>query len=131
MYCIYVRELVERVDKHQRGKTLKDRELTELVGEINQIISSINLAGSDNQIAVDFLQGAMQRLISHLQLGIKPTQNQRFELKRDLIQGINQFDIGVAKKEIFARDVIKIVDHIGGRDSRKIISVIAEDNMIL
>ena len=127
---VYVRELVERVDKHQRGKSLKERELAELVQEINRIISSINLAGSENQIAVDFLQGAMQRLISYLQLGIKPTQNQRFELKRDLIQGIDQFDIGVAKKEIFARDVIKVIDHIGGRDSRKIISIIAEDNMI-
>ena len=128
---VYVRELVERVDKHQRGKTLKDKELTELVGEVNQIISSVNLAGSDNQIAVDFLQGAMQRLIAHLQMGIRPTQNQRYELKRDLIQGISQFDIGVAKKELFARDVIKIVDHIGGKDSRRIISIIAEDDMIL
>lgn len=128
---VYVRELVERVDKHQRGKTLKDRELTELVAEINQIINSINLAGSDNQIAVDFLQAAMQRLISYLQTGIKPTQNQRFELKRDLIQGISQFDIGEEKKEIFSRDVIKVVDQIGGRDSRKIISILAEDNMIL
>ena len=128
---VYVRELVERVDKHQRGKTLKERELTELVGEVNQIISSINLAGSDNQIAVDFLQGAMQRLIAHLQMDIKPTQNQRFDLKRDLIQGISQFDIGVAKKELFARDVIKIVDHMGGKDSRRIISIIAEDDMIL
>jgi hypothetical protein len=73
----------------------------------------------------------MQRLIAHLQMDIKPTQNQRFELKRDLIQGISQFDIGVAKKELFARDVIKIVDHMGGKDSRRIISIIAEDDMIL
>ena len=128
---VYVREIVERVDKHQRGKTLKERELSELVGEINQIINSINLAGSDNQIAVDFLQGAMERLISHLRTGVKPTQNQRFELKRDLIQGISQFDIGVEKKEIFARNVIKVIDQIGGRDSRKIIGILAEDNMII
>ena len=128
---VYVRELVERVDKHERGKTLKTRELTELVAEINTIINSINLAGSDNQIAVDFLQGAMQRLISHLQTGIKPTQNQRYELKRDLIQGIEQFDIGEEKKEIFSRNVIKVVDQIGGRDSRRIIGILAEDNMII
>ena len=128
---VYVRELVERVDKHQRGKTLNDRELTEMFGEINHIINSINLAGSDNQIAVDFLQGAMQRLISYLQTGIKPTQNQRFELKRDLIQGIAQFDVGEEKKEIFSRDVIRIVDQLGGRDSRRIIGILAEDNMII
>ena len=128
---VYVRELVERVDKHERGKTLKQRELAELVAEINHIINSINLAGSDNQIAVDFLQGAMQRLITHLQTGIKPTQNERFELKRDLIQGIAQFDIGEEKIEIFSRDVIKVIDQMGGRDSRRIISVLAEDNMII
>ena len=127
---VYVRELVERVDTHERGKTLNARELTELVGEINHIINSINLAGSNNQIAVDFLQGAMQKLISYLQTGIKPTQNQKFELKRDLIQGISQFDIGVEKKEIFSRDVIKVVDQLGGKDSRRIISILAEDNMI-
>jgi hypothetical protein len=130
-HFVYVRELVERVDKHERGKTLKTRELTELVGEINQIINSINLAGSGNQIAVDFLQGAMQRLISYLQTGIKPSQNQRFELKRDLIQGISQFDIGEEKKEIFARDVMMVVDQLGGKDRRRIIGVLAEDNMIL
>ena len=130
-HFVYVRELVERVDKHERGKTLKTRELTELVGEINQIINSINLAGSTNQIAVDFLQGAMQKLISYLQTGIKPSQNQRFELKRDLIQGISQFDIGEEKKEIFARDVITVVDQLGGKDRRRIIGVLAEDNMIL
>ena len=113
---VYVRELVERVDRHQRRKTLKDRELTELVSEINGIINSINLAGSEDQVAVDFLQGAMQRFIGYIQTEIKPTQNERFELKRDLIQGISQFDIGAEKKEIFARDVIKVVDQLGGRD---------------
>ena len=128
---VYVRELVERVDKHERGMTLNRKELGELVGEINAIINSINLAGNENQIAVDFLQGAMQRLISHLQTGIKPTQNERFVLKRDLIDGISQFDIGAEKKEMFARDVIKVVDQIGGKDSRKIISILAEDNMII
>jgi hypothetical protein len=127
----YVRELVERVDKHKRGKTLSNRELGQLVNEINGIINSINLAGSDNQVAVDFLQMAMQKLISHVQTGIKPTQNERFEMKRDLIQGINQFDIAAEKKEIFARDVIKIVDQLGGRDGRRIISVLAVDDMII
>jgi hypothetical protein len=128
---VYVREIVERVDRHERGKTLKTRELTELVAEINQIINTINLGGSNNQIAVDFLQGAMQKLISYLQTGIKPTQNQRYELKRDLIEGISQFDIGEEKKEIFARDVIKVVDQLGGKDKRRIMGVIAEDNMMV
>ena len=128
---VYVRELVERVDRHQRGKTLKERELVELVAEINNIINSINLAGSENQVAVDFLQGAMQRLISHIQTDIKPTQNERYELKRDLIQGIAQFDIGAEKKEIFARDVIRVIDQLGGRDSRRIIGILAEDDMII
>ena len=128
---LYVRELVERVDTHQIGKTLKSRELSDLVEEINQIINGINLNGTDNQVAVDFLQGAMQRLISYIQTDIKPTQNERYELKRDLIQGISQFDIAPDNKEIFVCDVIKVVDQLGGRDSRKIIATLVEDDMIL
>ena len=128
---VYVREIVERVDTHQVGKTLSDRELGDLVAEINQIISSINLAGSDNQIAISFLEGAMGRLIGFLQTDTKPTQNERYELKRDLIQGIAQFDIGEGRKEIFSKDVIAVVDQLGGRSCRKIIGTLAEDDMII
>ena len=95
------------------------------------IINSINLAGTDNQVAVDFLEGAMQRFINHLQTGIKPTQNERYELKRDLIQGISQFDIGEGRKELFAKNVIAVVDQIGGRDCRRIIGILAKDDMII
>ena len=127
----YVRELVEKTDVHKVGKTLKQRELNDLVAEINQIVNSINLNGTGNQIAVDFLQGAMQRLINYVQTDIKPTQNDRYELKRDLIQSIQQFDISAGDRELFICDVIKIVDQLGGRDRRKIIAILAEDNMIL
>jgi hypothetical protein len=48
-----------------------------------------------------------------------------------LIEGISQFDIGEEKKEIFARDVIKVVDQLGGKDKRRIMGVIAEDNMMV
>ena len=128
---VYIRELVERVDRHEIGKTLSDRELGYMVSEINDIINSINLAGTDNQVAVDFLEGAMQRFINHLQTGIKPTQNERYELKRDLIQGISQFDIGEGRKELFAKNVIAVVDQIGGRDCRRIIGILAKDDMII
>ena len=126
---VYVRELVERVDTHERGKTLKERELRELVSQINQIINSINLSGDVNQVAVDFLQGAMERLINYIQTGIRPTQNERYELKRDLIDAISQFNLDEGKKELFARDVIIVIDQLGGRDSRRIIGVLAEDDM--
>ena len=128
---VYVRELVERTDIHQRGKTLKEREIATLVDEINQVINSINLTGSEESPAVDFLQGAMQRFIGFIQTDIRPTQNERFELKRDLIQGIEQVGVGPERKEIFSRNVIKVVDQLGGRDRRRIISVLAEDDMIL
>ena len=128
---VYVREIVERINIHERGKTMKDGELSSLVAEINRIINGINLAGSDNQIAVDFLEGAMKRLISFIQTDIKPTQNERYELKRDLIQAISNFDIGDGDKEIFIKDVILVVDQLGGKDSRKIIGVLAEDHMII
>ena len=127
----YVRELVEKVDIHERGKTMNDRELSGLVEEINGIINSINLRGSDDQVAIDFLQGAMERLISYLQTDIKPTQNDRYELKRDLIQAITRFKINSGDEEIFIRDVILVVDQLGGKDSRKIIGVLAEDDMII
>ena len=127
----YVRELIERVDAHEVGKKLDQRELGTLVEEINQIINGINLAGSENQVAVDFLQGAMQRLIGYLQTEIKPTQNDKFELKRDLIQGIAQFEISAGNKELFIRNVIKVVDQLGGKNTRKIIGILAEDDMIL
>ena len=126
----YVRELVERVDTHEVGKKLDSRELGTLVEEINQIINSINLAGSENQVAVDFLQGAMQRLISYLQTDIRPTQNDKFELKRDLIQAIAQFEISPGNKELFIRNVIKVVDQLGGKNTRRIIGILAEDDMI-
>ena len=127
---VYVREIVERIDIHQRGKSMKDKELSALVEEINSIINKINVSGSEDQIAVDFLQGTMQRFISHIQTDIKPTQNERFELKRDLIQAISNFNISDSDKEIFAKDVIKVIDQIGGKDSRKIIGILAEDDMI-
>ena len=127
---VYVRELVERVDAHQVGKTLKSKELDELVAEINQIINSINLNGNENQIEVQLLQDAMKRFIDFVQTDVKPTQNERYELKRDLIQGISRFDISEHNKETFIRDVIKVVDQLGGRDSRKIIAILARDNMI-
>ncbi len=127
----YVRELVERVDAHEIGKRLGSRELSVLVEEINQIINSINIAGSTDQVAVDFLQGAMQRLIGYLQTDVKPTQNDKYELKRDLISAIGLFDIGASNKEIFTRNVIKVVDQLGGKDRRKIIGILAEDDMIM
>ena len=128
---VYVRELVERTDKHDICKRMPDRELSDRIAEINQIINSINLAGSDNQIAVDFLEGAMGRLISFLQTDIRPTQNERYELKRDLIQGIAQFDIGAGRKEIFSANVIAVVDQLGGKCCRRIIGILAKDDMII
>lgn len=127
---VYVREIVERVDKHQRGKTLGDRELGMLVEEINQVINGININGSNDQVAVDLLQEAMKKLINFVQTDIRPTQNQRYELKRDLLDGIERFDISAEKKEIFSKNVIKVVDQLGGRDSRRIIGVLAADDMI-
>ena len=127
----YVRELVERVDTHEVGKKLDSRELGTLVEEINQIINSINLAGSENQVAVDFLQGAMQRLIGYLQTEIRPTQNDKYELKRDLIQAISLFEISTGNKELFIRNVVKVVDQLGGKNTRRIIGILAEDDMIL
>ena len=52
----------------------------------------------------------MKKLINLVQTEIRPTQNERYELKRDLIEGINRFDISGERKEIFARNVIKVVD---------------------
>ena len=128
---VYVRELVERVDNHEVGKKLNARELGTLVDEINQIINGINLAGSADQVATDFLEGAMERLINYLQTDIKPTQNDKFELKRDLITAISLFNVSASDKELFTKNVIKVVDQLGGKNRRRIIGILAEDDMII
>ena len=127
---VYARELVERVDSHEVGKTLSERELGSLVEEINRIINGINLVGADDQESVDALQSAMTKLVGYVQSDIKPSQTERYELKRDLTRAIEKFDIGVGKQETFAHNVITVVDQLGGRDSRRIIGILAEDDMI-
>ena len=129
---VYVRELVERVDRHERGKTLSDREYKVLSEEINQVINLINLRSSEEDPAVQFLRTKMEDLALRVRnRDLKLTQNERFELKRDLIEGVSGFGLEEGEVEIFAKNIIKIVDHIGGKDSRKIIGVVASDDMIL
>ena len=129
---VYVRELVERVDRHERGKTLSDREYKVLSDEINQVINLINLRSSEEDPAVQFLRTKMEDLALRVRnRDLKLTQNERFELKRDLIEGVSGFGLEEGEVEIFAKNIIKIVDHIGGKDSRKIIGVVASDDMIL
>ncbi len=129
---VYVRELVERVDRRQRGKTLTDREYATLSGEINQVINLINLRSSESDPAVQFLRTKMEDLANRIRnRDIKLTQNERFELKRDLIEGAMNLQLEAGEFEIFAKNVITIVDHIGGKDSRRIIGVLASDDMII
>ena len=131
---IYVRELVEKVNEHDIGDTARKRELdamlASLQGELNAIINEINAQNPVASSDVTFLQSAVQRLINFIQTGATPTENERFELKRDLIGAINRFELTDNKIELFSKDVIKIVDSLGKKPKRRIISVLAVDDMI-
>ena len=131
---IYVRELVERVDEHDIGDLTRKRELdamlASLQGELNAIINEINAQNPVGSADVAFLQSSVQRLINFIQSGATPTENDRFELKRDLIGAINRFDLSESKIELFSKDVIKIVDSLGKKPKRRIISILAIDDMI-
>ncbi len=131
---IYVRELVERNNEHEIDDVARKRELdtmlASLQGELNAIINEINAQNPVGSADVTFLQNAVQRLINFIQSGATPTENDRFELKRDLIGAINRFDLTENQIELFAKDVIKLVDSLGKKPKRRIISVLAVDDMI-
>ncbi len=131
---IYARELVERVDEHDIGDVTRKRELdtmlASLQGELNAIINEINSQNNPDSPDIVFLQSAVQRLINFIQSGATPTENDRFELKRDLIGAISRFNLSEGKVELFSKDVIKIVDSLGKKPKRRIISILAIDDMI-
>ena len=131
---IYVRELVERNNEHEIDDVARKRELdtmlASLQGELNAIINEINAQNPVGSPDVTFLQNAVQRLINFIQSGATPSENDRFELKRDLIGAINRFELTENQIELFAKDVIKLVDSLGKKPKRRIISVLAVDDMI-
>ena len=131
---IYVRELVERNKEYEIDDLTRKRELdtmlASLQGELNAIINEINAQTPVGSPDVTFLQTSVQKLIGFIQSGATPTENERFELKRDLIGAINRFDLTENQIELFAKDVIKLVDSLGKKPKRRIISVLAVDDMI-
>ena len=104
--------------------------LASLQGELNAIINEINSQNNPDSPDIVFLQSAVQRLINFIQSGATPTENDRFELKRDLIGAISRFNLSEGKIELFSKDVIKIVDSLGKKPKRRIISILAIDDMI-
>ena len=130
---IYVRELVEKTDPLKVGKTLPERELNDIYGEIQIIIDALNMSNARNSGGFDRLQTVMQTLIGYIQSEEKLNENQRFELKRELIaavKGVEEY-LTPEKIESFNRNVIKVVDQLGGRNKRKIIGVLGRDNMVI
>lgn len=152
---IYVRELVERVDEHKINKTLPKREFENLSGDMQSIIDALNLSDARDDENFERVQNAVQSLVTYIQTGIKPNENQRFELKHELIDSLKQLNgtviteeqqrlilegkmenprskyISHEQEEIFIRAVIKIVDQLGGMDKRRIISVLGRDEMVV
>jgi len=131
---IYVRELVERSDEHEIDDVARKRDLDNLLaslqGELNTIINEINAQNPVGSSDVTFLQISVQKLINYINTGETPSEHERFKLKRDLIGAINRFNLTDNQIELFARDVIKLVDSLGKKPKRKIISVLAVDDMI-
>ena len=132
---VYVRELVERVDKHQVGTTMKQKELKEIVAEINQFVTQIGERDDRNNPdpAIVALGKSVNELIHYITTDKKPTQTKRFDLKADIIYATSKLPENLAnahQKEIFCDNIVKVIDQIGGRDSRRIISILAVDDMI-
>ncbi len=130
---IYVRELVERTDPLKVGKTLPERELSDIYSEIQIIIDTLNMSNARNSEGFDKLQVVMQTLIGHIQSDEKLSENDRFELKRELVAAIKGVEehLTPEKVESFNRNVIKVVDQLGGRNKRRIIGVLGRDNMVI
>lgn len=151
---IYARELVERVDEHKVGKSLTKREFSNLCEDIQSIIDELNLGTARDDENFEGLQNAVQIFVNYIQTGIKPSENQRFDLKRDMITALKKLNgtllteeqasrikrgqeetpkskyISLEQEEVFIRGVIKVVDQLGGMDKRRIISIVGTDNMI-
>lgn len=151
---IYVRELVERVDEHKVGETLPKRSFQNLCDEMQSIIDALNLSVARDDENFERVQNAVQSLITFIQTGIKPNENQRFELKRELVDSLKMLNgtyltkeqvemikankmenpksryISHEQEEIFIKAVVKIVDQLGGMDKRRIISVVGQDEMV-
>ena len=130
---IYVRELVERTDPLKVGKTLPERELNDIYGEIQTIIDTLNASDAHNSEGFDRLKNAIQTLVNHIQNETNLNENERFELKRELVEAISGVEehLTPEKIESFNRNVIKVVDQLGGRDMRKIIGILGRDNMVI
>ena len=113
---------------HERLASREDISLITLPEDLRKDAAARSEAISSSDVT--FLQSAVQRLINFIQSGATPTENERFELKRDLIGAINRFELTAGKIELFSKDVIKIVDSLGKKPKRRIISVLAVDDMI-
>ncbi len=152
---VYARELVERVDEHKVGKSLPKREFQNLCDDIQSIINELNLGSARDDENFEGLQNAVQVFVNYIQTGIKPNENQRFELKRDLVNALKKLNgtllteeqvkrikkgeeeapkskyISLEQEEMFIRSAIKVIDQLGGMDKRRIISVVGTDDMVI
>ena len=141
---VYVREVVERVNAHQVGKKIPKREFKALTEEMNAVINNINLAASRNSVEFAALERDMTTLSRYLDGKIVPNEREKYELRRALIKDIEAFNLNpdghqapnpVAvipgdQVKLFIRHANKIIDHLGGKNSRKIISHLTVDDMI-
>ena len=141
---VYVREVVERVDIHQVGKKIPKKEFRELTEEMNAIINNINLAASRNSVEFAALERDMTTLSRYLDGKIVPNEREKYELRRALIKDIEAFNLNPDGRvppnpvavipgdevKLFIRNANKIIDHLGGKNSRKIISHLKVDDMI-
>ena len=111
---------------------------------MNAVINNINLAASRNSVEFAALERDMTTLSRYLDGKIVPNAREKYELRRALIKDIEAFNLNpdghqapspVAvipgdQVKLFIRHANKIIDHLGGKNSRKIISHLTVDDMI-
>ena len=134
---VYVRELVVRTNEHDIGDVTGMRELDTMrestERELNAIITRIraqNLAEDDPNTVM--LSEGLQRLIRFVETGETPSDNERFELKFNLITSVRRLGGILTNQEIesFSKNVTNLVDSLGKKSERKIVGVLAVDDMI-
>jgi translation initiation factor IF-1 len=135
---LYARELIETVDKYKTGERLPEREFVNLINELNKRIDKLQMPESmenGDLLVFNNLAGKIRDLGYWISAESSPTPHERYRYKRDLYKVVEELRMGGKLTDVeadaFCRDAFRVVDYLGGRQRRRIIRVLAKDDMII
>ena len=135
---LYAKELIEESDPYKVGEKLSDREFITLVNELNKKIDRLQLPENMEEaddLKLNNLAGKIRDLGAWISEEAKPTSHERYRFKRDLYRVIEELRLDGSISDVeadgFCKDAFRIVDYIGGKPRRKIVRVLARDNMVI